>query len=296
MLTRIQKFDGWTAKREDEAAAGVDLVNWPAGSKMRQFLIMAASSPGAAMVVGCSAHSAMQVYVAAAAKRMGVPAFIYTAARAQRTAATQYAMDMGATVHEVRPAYLTVMRARAREKMSALKWQVVKWNGQDALKDTLQQCQNVPERTQRVVVPTGSGLQAGGVLAGLVTLIVAKELPPTKVLAVRVSNMATRDTILTAACKLNPLVADYMHLLEVESAKYKYDKWCAAKLPDGSVLDPYYAAKALEFVQPGDCLWVPGIRALKAMEKDCVEALGVALPQVKRAVLLRKGKPKGADE
>ena len=267
MLTRISHFGDWWAKREDEAYyTGLE---YPSGAKVRQYAKMAARGR-APMLVGCSANSAMQIYVAAAAKQAGVPGIIYTAARKYPTEATQYALAMGAEVNQVRPAYLSVCRARARERATQL-GHYIRWRPQLALEDTAAQVANIPEDVQRIVVPTGSGLTAAGVLLGLARL----ERYKVFVMAVAVSDMADPYEIVEMAKKALPPLAP-LPPLGIQRVDSKYDQWRAAILPDGTPLDPYYSAKALPYVQPRDCLWAPGLRPLVAMPSACrlrIEAL-----------------------
>lgn len=257
-ITPVMNFNGWTAKREDYAAyTGPD---FPSGSKVRQFLEMAKKSPGAPMIVGCSAHSAMQIYIAASAKAAGVPGIVYTAARKERTDATKYAARMGAEIVEVRPAYLSVCRARARSRAKLL-GQVVRWNPQEAVRDTIAQCVNIPPDTKRVVVPTGSGLTAIGVLVGL-----AEANLTATVLAVAVSTMASKQQIYNDA---RMFTIKKLPKFEMVRAAVKYENWVKARLPDDTLLDPYYAAKAVGVIVDGDCLWIPGVRPISAMPREC---------------------------
>jgi 1-aminocyclopropane-1-carboxylate deaminase/D-cysteine desulfhydrase-like pyridoxal-dependent ACC family enzyme len=263
-ITSISYFDGWIAKREDEACV-ID-TDYPSGSKVRQYLRMSQAVQNAPMIVGCSAHSAMQIYVAAAAKQAGVMGIIYTAARKEPTAATVYAQRMGAEVVEVRPAYLSVMRSRAKARAAEFP-AYVRWDVSAALQDAKEQCVNIPKETKRVIVPTGSGLTCAGVLAGLAEL---DEKNTITVLAVAVSDMASKENILATGNKLTPYPLPQFELVR---AAGKYEDWVAAVLPDGTPLDPYYSAKALTYVESGDCLWLPGLRPLSAMPSKCQEKL-----------------------
>jgi len=262
-LTPISEFDGWCAKREDQADwVGLD---YPSGSKWRQYLKMAKEAPGTPMIVGCSSYSCMQVYVAGAAKLAGVDAYIFVPARLQRTEATEYAVSMGADVEFIKPpAWTTVLRKRARDFAKDL-GRTVRWNPTLAIKDTMEQCANVPDDVKRVVVPTGSGLTVTGVLAGLA---LRRKRP--LVFAVSVSSMAKADVIMAHAQALvngatGGLFNHHLPNLILRQAQSKYSTAESAWLPDGTPLDPYYAAKARPFLKPGDCLWIPGLRPISAM-------------------------------
>lgn len=265
ILTEVMVFNGWCAKRDD-LAGWVDSNN-PSGSKWRQYLSMAKAHPGKPMLVGlASSFSAMQIYVAAAAKMTGVESIIYIPTRKEKTAATIYALEMGAEVYSVPiPAWPSRCRSMARKHGQTLGG-YVKWDHVMALRDAAYQCQNIPHGIKRVVVPTGSGLTAAGVLAGL-----AITGSQAKVLAVAVSKLASIESITTNAHKLTDAK---LPRLELVRASGGYGDWLAARLPDNTPLDPYYSAKALSFVKKGDCLWLPGLRPLAAMPEQCREALG----------------------
>lgn len=276
-LTRFQEFEGskgrWWAKRDDEAfATNSDM---PSGSKVRQYARMAAAQEGAPMIVGCSAHSAMQIYVAAAAKLGGVKGIVYTAGRAEPTDATVYAKRMGAEVVEVRPAYLSVVQARAHERAAKLRKGYVRWNVDGAVDDAAEQVKNIPLEAKRIIVSTGSGLTAAGVLAGL-WLIGRSNVP---VVCAAVSPMAEAYKIkalaLASILRLDKRegMKPKLSRLGILRCKQKYEQWEAAVLPDGSPLDPYYAAKALRYVKPGDVLWIPGVRPMSAMPAKCQDAI-----------------------
>src|SRR5258706_13102282 len=52
-------------------------------------------------LVGCSANSAMAIYVASTAKILGTKGIIYTAKRKVRSASINYALSLGAEVNEM---------------------------------------------------------------------------------------------------------------------------------------------------------------------------------------------------
>jgi 1-aminocyclopropane-1-carboxylate deaminase/D-cysteine desulfhydrase-like pyridoxal-dependent ACC family enzyme len=283
-LTPVHQFPikGGTfwAKRDDLACyTGPE---WPSGSKVRQYAAMIAANPGKPMIVGCSAHSAMQIYVAAAAKLNKTKGIVYTAARAQRTDATAYAKRLGVELHEERPAYLNVVQSRAKARAGTLRKGYVKWDEKGAVVDAANQV-NAAQlvAVQRIVIPTGSGLTAAGVLAG----IYLSAMTSIKVLCVAVSPMADKKHIESQARQcIDAMMGDgrgskhRLPSLSVIRAKSKYDQWEAAILPDGTPLDPYYAAKAMPYVKAGDLFWLPGLRPVTAMPEKCRKAI-IALQQ-----------------
>lgn len=261
-ITPITYFDGWCAKREDYAFKSG--ANTPSGLKVRQFVKMCSDNPGVPMVVGCSADSAMQIYVAWASKQLGVPATIFVPRRKKKSSATKYAMAMGAEVHEVYPGYATVYRKHARDYARAIGG-AVRWNPFQAIHDTAIQCMNLPTDVKRVIVPTGSGLVAAGVMAGLAIM----RRPDIEVVAVCVSDLANEDNIrhncnimVDAITKAyyDPILRPEIPVLSMQRTSGGYGDWVFETMPDNSVLDPFYSAKAMPYIQDGDCLWASGMR------------------------------------
>lgn len=96
---------------------GVEVVRedlYPGGTKARLFGHLYEQHD--AIVYACSAISCTQISLArASAVRQGTKAVVFCGARATRTSQTQAALGYGAELHEVRPGYLSVAKARASE-------------------------------------------------------------------------------------------------------------------------------------------------------------------------------------
>jgi 1-aminocyclopropane-1-carboxylate deaminase/D-cysteine desulfhydrase-like pyridoxal-dependent ACC family enzyme len=254
-ITPVETFGGWWAKREDYA--GYTTRDAPSGAKVRQYAAMIdAAPPGTALIVGCSADSAMQVYVAHAGEARGRRAVIVVPARRQRSAATAWAAAHGATIDEVRPGYPSVYRSRARGYALALGG-AVRWDRDYAARDTAAQVVNLPAAARRIVIPTGSGLTAVGVIGGLI----AAEREDVTVVCVAVSGMATAADIGAGVARVFGVT---YHGIAVDiiapNSPYGRPGRPDAALPDGTPLDPFYAAKALQYVADGDVFWVSGRR------------------------------------
>lgn len=258
-LTPVQPFADWWAKREDLSNRVSD--RHAAGAKMRQYVAMAlADKARTPMVVGCSAFSAMQIYVADAARRMNAPAHIFVPARKERSRATAWAAQCGAVIHEVRPGYASVCRSRAREFAKSLGG-CIRWNPGTAIADTINQLRNLPTGCKRIVVPTGSGLTAAAIMAGLAET----QRQEVTVFCVTVSKLATAHDIRAMASEHS---AATLPKLVVKNCGLPYEREVMAHLPNGDRLDSFYAAKALPFVQEGDVLWVSGIRPVDCMAPE----------------------------
>lgn len=263
MITTVEKLSNFYVKREDKA--GWTSLDYPSGSKVRQYTAMA--QPGIPMIVGCASHSAMQIYVAAAAHQNSVPGIIITAKRKSLTDATLYAKDLGAQITEVYPGYMNVVRSRAKERAKQL-GKTVRWDVRGAIEDAALQVQNLPD-CKRIIVPTGSGLTAVGILVGLARL--GRNIP---VVSVAVSDLADASSMIGSVKRhlgtFGSLIpGPDIPILSLIRHPKAYGKHVVARLPDGTPLDPFYAAKTLEYVSDGDCLWVPGLRPVRAMPKDC---------------------------
>lgn len=273
-ITPIYEFDGWWAKRDDMACQS---SYWKSsGSKVRQYTKMVrAAGDKAALVVGCSADSAMQVYLAEAAVRFQRRGIIVVPARKERSPSTSYAGQLGVQIIEVRPGYLTNCRAKAREVIGVLP-SVVKWSGDVAIRDIIEQCVNLPSSATRIVVASGSGQVAAGVAAGMAEIGLL-----TPIFVVAASPMAKRDAIVSQAANFTdkPLPP-----IDVVYTDGRYGSWEAAILPDGTYLDPYYAARALRFVKSGDCFWIPARRAWGAIPRKCQTEILNMLDKLRRSV------------
>lgn len=269
-ITAVQKLDGWWAKREDWAAYNASM-DYPSGLKVRQYLAMAATMPDVPMVVGCAAGSAMQIYVAHAAQLCKREAYVFVPARKIPTLATVYAEMKGAKVTHVKGTFTNVARAKAKQFVKdTLDGHCIPWLPRLAVEDVVRQCVNLPRGCRRVVVPCGSGLCAAGVVIGIAKHIPMAEWPT--VHAVAVSDLAGLDDILQLVNKYYPERAYDIPTLTYVRAPGKYGDARMAHLPDGTRLDAWYAAKALPYVEGGDCLWVTGCRPLAAMPAKCKPA------------------------
>jgi len=153
-LTPVDYFKNVWYKRED--LASWERLDWPSGAKVRQYIKMIEAQPNAPLLVGCSAFSAMQIYIAAAAEKFNVPGIVYIPGRAVESDATRYAREKRVEVVDVRPCPgPNVYRARARERGKEL-GAFVRWDFMGALHDAQHQAQNIPADVKRVLIPTGS--------------------------------------------------------------------------------------------------------------------------------------------
>src|SRR5258706_2839109 len=209
--TPIHEFNGKFVKRED--LAYWSSLEYPSGSKVRQYMAMAgyietSEGPGIRLshltnnmehppcLVGCSANSAMAIYVAATAKILGTKGIIYTAKRKVRSAGINYALAMHAEVNEMTSKqgyYLKHLQKHARQRGIDLK-NYIMWDRKAAIQDTIDQCINIPENMKRIIVPTGSGLTAAGIIVGMNNLNRS-----VSIVVVSTSPMSTHQSIVKLA-------------------------------------------------------------------------------------------------
>jgi 1-aminocyclopropane-1-carboxylate deaminase/D-cysteine desulfhydrase-like pyridoxal-dependent ACC family enzyme len=265
-LTPIEAHSGIHYKRDDlaEIDLGVPVVDRVGGSKVRQYLEMVGKAPkDAVLIVGCSSNSAQQIYIADAARRTGREGIIILPGRKKKTSATLWAAGQpGVRLIDVRPGYRSVVIAKMREEAKRI-GNVVRWDRLGAVKDTASQITN--SRTfpdvKRIIVPVGSGLVAAGVLAGLADR--GLKIP---VHGFAVSQLADKDEIIKAALTTGALEMS-LPLFVFDKLEADYDDPEFSRLPDGTILDPFYAGKVHKFVRPGDLFWITGCRPLAAMPK-----------------------------
>jgi len=271
-LTPIHDLDGYYVKRED--LAYWHSLDHPSGSKVRQYMSMAGvvleSNNGMTLIpnmqihlpclVPCSANSCMQIYVASTAKLLNTKGIVYTAKRKTKTDATLYAERMGVEINEVEHGYLSNIKKAYRQRAIDLKEQVVKWDRFAAIRDVVAQCKNIPDHIKQIIVPTGSGLTAAGVLIGT----------KVEVIAVCTSAMADKQSIMELVhMAAKNLGTDPEKRLTVLAPSVPYDTPVVSKLPDSTPLDPFYGAKAWKYINKGMLFWPPGLRPVISMPDMC---------------------------
>jgi len=233
----------------------------PSGAKCRVYARMiAAHPPEAILVVGCSATSLMQVYVAAMARAYGREGHVFVSARATESPETRYARECGAIIHPVRPGYLSVCRARAKAWAIADGRPVVRWDRRLATVDSGLQTHNVPRDVTRIVVPVGSG----AVMAGIISGLAIRGRSHVHVSGVAVSGMATLSGVFDMARVFtgnSPLPPATLRL-----HGSAYDRPERVEVAGIGALDPGYAAKAWGHMTPGDLFWNTGRRPMGATD------------------------------
>lgn len=217
---------------------------------------LALGRPG--LVTAGSRHSPQVEIVAALGHAAVVPVRAYVPS-GPSTEALDNARRLGAEVVEVRPGYNGVIRARAHEDAAVRGWQHVPFGMEcheavEQARATLVEA-GVPTRLRRLVVPVGSGMSLAGLLWALEDLGLW-QLP---VLGVCVGAWPERRLDRWAP----PLWRAQQ--LELRAAGLAYSQPAPAEWAErlGVPLDPVYEAKCVPHLQPGDGLWVVGVRGVR---------------------------------
>jgi hypothetical protein len=241
-VTPVEQHGGHAVKRDDLwQVAGVR------GGKVRTCWRLAQGASG--LVTAGSRASPQVNIVAHVAHRLGIPCRVHTP-KGELSPEVRMAKGMGAQVVQHEYGRNSVIVARAREDAAERGWREIPFGMEcaEAVEETSRGVANIPPDTKRIVMPVGSGMSLAGVLSGLVER--GLKIP---VLGVVVgANPQERLTRYAppewpAMVELVPSGLDY------------HDEAPNTKL--GALdLDAHYEAKCLPFLEPGDLLWVVGIR------------------------------------
>lgn len=248
-LTPVQRHGDVWLKRDDLYEP---LHDGNRGGKMRTCMHLARVAKAAGrreLVTAGSRHSPQVPMVAAAAAVAGLDVVAYVPAGPE-TPELALAASLGAKLEQVRPGYNGVIVARARSYARNAPWSFEVPFGmecQAAVDLTSEQVLNLPAGVGRIVVPVGSGMSLAGILTGL-----WRTNTKVPVLGVWVGADATP--------RLDRWAPWWRQYSEQVSASHRYQDRVDAQV-DGVTLDPVYEAKCVEFLQPGDLLWVVGHRA-----------------------------------
>lgn len=245
-LTPVERRGAYWVKRDDlYSVAGVN------GGKVRTCLEIARDAAG--LVTAGSRSSPQVSIVAHIASYLGIPSEGHTP-EGELPPLLQHAAELGMVIRQHKAGYNTVISKRAADSAAAAGWTLIPFGMEhpEAVKQNSLQTENIPTECRRLVIPVGSGMSLAGVLHGLEPRIRAGDLG---VLGVVVG--ARPDKRLD---KFAP--EGWRDLVTLETSVLKYEASPRLTMLEGLQLDPIYEAKCINFLQPGDCLWVVGIRKL----------------------------------
>jgi DNA modification methylase len=246
-MTPVQRVGELWLKRDDLfSVAGVR------GGKVRTCWGLAQGASG--LVTAGSRASPQVNIVAHVARALNIPCRVHTPS-GEPAPEVLAAIGAGAEHVQHSPGYNNVIIARAREDAAAAGWREIPFGMecQAAVDATRAQARNLPTDAKRLVVPVGSGMSLAGILHGLVDA--GLRLP---VLGVVVG--ADPEERLDRWAPAN-----WRDMVTLVRSDLDYHDAAPSNRIGDVVLDPHYEAKALPFLEPGDCFWVVGLRQTVAV-------------------------------
>lgn len=244
-LTPVERYGRVFLKRDDL----YQLADVPVcGGKVRAIYALA---QGARYLVSFGSRYSPHVHrVAAVAAFLDIPCRLHIASGAN-TPSVQAAEDLRAQIIRYRAGYLSVLQARAREDAHASSSTLIPFGVvcQEAANQVSAQTANLPTDMQRLVIAVGSGITLAGILQGL-----REYCRATPVLGVCVGKDPT--PILDTYAPIG-----WRHQVELVHSPLKFEEHAKKTQLADITLDPVYEAKCLPYLQPGDLLWVIGLRA-----------------------------------
>lgn len=215
-------------------------------------------------LVTCGSRSSLQIYtVAAAAKHLGIPCQAHCPT-GELCADIIMARDLlGAEITQHDYGYTSLLKNRAKLASEATGGMCIPWGMEHP--GTISAVSKEAFKTflgctewKRLVVPLGSGMQMAGILRGLDIAGFSRR----PVLGVRVGGDPQK--------KIKEWGPPFAQFVVVESALSYHKPAPRADVEafgHGLRLDPHYEAKCVPFLEPGDLLWVVGLRPSELGEK-----------------------------
>lgn len=241
-LTPIEKHGDYWLKRDDlYRAAGAP------GGKARSCWALAQGAKG---LTAASHRLSPQMHmVARVAAALEIPCHIHTATG--NSDQIEDARSFGAKIIHHTPGYNNVLIARAREDAAKRGWKEIPFGMESpqAVNLTGDQVVNIPKGVKRIVCAVGIGMSLSGILQGMKRK--GLKIP---VLAVAVGAKHPEKFIDRYAPQ------GWRKHVELVRSPVDYHTPVVEKI-DGVLLDPIYEAKCVQFMRPGDLLWIIGIRA-----------------------------------
>lgn len=240
-ITPIEKILDFYVKRDDLfSVAGVF------GGKARTCFELSKNSVG--LITAGSRHSPQVKIVSSIAKYLNIPCRVHIP-QGEETAETIWASNNGAKIFKHFPGYNTVIIKRALddwEKNYKYTYIPFGMECEQAVNQTSLQVIDLPNDTNRIIVPVGSGMSLCGIINGLKRI--KSDIP---VLGVVVGADPTN--------RIKKYGCEYKNLQLVESS-LPYEKSPKITNIGGIELDKIYESKRIEFLRPKDLLWIVGIR------------------------------------
>lgn len=264
-LTPVQRLDGkYWMKRDDLFSFG-----GARGGKVRTCAKMLGVEGNLARgaVTYASRTSPQMNYTSLVCKALDIPCRVHTA-HGGYTPEMTAAEKAGATLVQHRPGYMNNLRKYAMDDAEERYWRFVPMSMESemAVQGTAHQIKNLPwGKFKRIVVVVGGGLSLAGIMRGMAWAMTARGAitDREKVLAhIPILGVCIGKDPHKSLDKWCPSYWSKVVTLTLASLPYdKPVKWPFDTLGDNDInLDPYYEAKCVEHLLPGDLFWIVGIR------------------------------------
>ncbi len=241
-MTPVEKRGKFWFKRDDLFSVG-----GVRGGKVRTCLALSKSAKG--LVTAGSRQSPQVNIVSSIAKHLGIPARIHTP-QGELSPEVQSAVAKGAEIFQHKAGYNNVIIKAARDDAKATGFAEIPFGMEcpEAIEQTRRQVQNLPKGVKRLIVPVGSAMSVAGILTGL-----NEYDRKVQVIGVQVGADPTE--------RLDQFAPkNWREIMTLVKSELDYHDPAPVTEIEGVQLDPIYEAKCLPFVQPGDCLWIVGVR------------------------------------
>lgn len=241
-LTPIERHGDLWLKRDD-----LFMVGGAQGGKARTCWKLARGATG--LVTAGSRASPQVNIVARVAAKLGVPCSCHTPSGQLSFPLLEARDQFGAKVTQYKAGYNSVIIARAHADAVKTGWKEIPFGMEcrEAVEQTALQYKEIPKDVCRIVVPVGSGMSLAGVVHGM--LRTNRTIPIVGVV-VGASPLG----------RLNRWLPFNFKRIRLLNSEFNYDQSYPKPLFRDVVLDPIYEAKCIPFLEPGDLLWVVGIR------------------------------------
>ena len=246
-LTPVETHDGILVKRDDLFTFG-----GASGGKVRTCLELAKAATNPVGLITAGTRGSPQVeIVALVAKALDLKCRVHVPASAKPSPELESARAAGAEACEHRPGYNSVIIARAREDAESSGWVHIPFGMECemAVEMTAAQVKSLKHLDfNRLVVPVGSGMSLAGILTGML-----RHNLTFPVLGISVGADPTARLHRWAP------MFQWEQMCKVVESGAPYSRPVVAALGDLK-LDPYYEAKCVKHLRPGDLFWVIGHR------------------------------------
>lgn len=240
--------------KRDDLYAGLGGV-YGGKARVMEFLALdAVLAHKTGVVAAVARNSSIPNVVARIAKAHGLDCHLHTAlAGGNWRSEGEWALaaDAGADITEHYPGHMTVIAARARDDADRNVFHLIPFGlaTHRTVSATAGAVDIFPDGVKRLVVPVGSGAMLAGILAGL-RYTGQQDIP---VLGVMLGGDPRK-------CLYTFAPSSWPQDVQLVPARQGFKTAVDGRI-GGLILDPYYEAKCLPFLQAGDCLWIVALRS-----------------------------------